>query len=125
MQPKEAIIMKKQESLKALKQRYVLLAARLGKLGLVLQGTITKRSIVREDSADPGREKTYGPYYQWTRKQRGKTITINLTASQAKIYQKAIDNNRKMEKIIKEMRALSLQICEDSTDSVKRRKPRQ
>ena len=116
--------MKKQESLKTLQQRYALLATRLGKLGLVLQGTITKRTIVREDPANPGKEKAYGPYYQWTRKHRGKTVTVNLTAAQAKTYQKAIDNHRTMEKIIKEMRALSLQICEATTKGVKKRKTR-
>ena len=72
----------------------------------------------------PGKQKKYGPYYQWTRKRRGKTVTVNLTASQAKVYQRAIDNHRKMEKIMQEMRALSLQICENSTEGVKKRKPR-
>jgi hypothetical protein len=122
--PKEAIIMKKLDSLRTLRQRYAVLATRLGKLGLVLQGTITKRTIVRQDPDNPGKEKAYGPYYQWTRKQRGKTVTVNLTASQAKTYQKAIDNHRKMEKIINEMRALSLQICEATTKGVKKRKAR-
>ena len=120
--PKEVIIMKKKKSLKTLQQRYALLTTQLGKLGLVLQGTITKRTIMRDDPKNPGNQKAYGPYYQWTRKQRGKTITVNLTASQAKTYQKANDNNRKMEKVIKEMRALSLQICENTTEGVKKRK---
>ena len=114
--------MKKGDSLKVRRRRYESLTARLGKLGFVLQGTITKRSIVREDPANPGKEKTYGPYYQWTRKQHGKTVTINLTASQAKIYQKAIDNHRKMEEILQKMRVLSLQICEATTQGVQKRK---
>ncbi len=118
----EATMMKKEDSVKMLKRRYERLTARLGKPGFVLQGTITKRSIIRENPADPGKEKIYGPYYQWTRKQGGKTVTVNLTASQAKIYQKAIDNHRTMEQIIKEMRALSLKICEATTDGVKKRK---
>ena len=117
-------MMKKEDSLKVLRQRYQRLTARLGKLGFILQGTITTRRIVREDPANPGKEKTYGPYYQWTRKQYGKTVTINLTASQAKTYQKAIDNHRTMEKLIKEMRTLSLQICEATTEGVKKRKAR-
>jgi hypothetical protein len=116
--------MKKEKSLKSMQQRYTLLATRLGKLGLILQGTITKRTIVREDPHNPEKEKTYGPYYQWTRKQHGKTVTVNLTASQAKTYQKAIDNHRSMEKIINEMRALSLKICEATTEGVKKRKAR-
>jgi hypothetical protein len=116
--------MKKQDSLTTLQQRYDLLASKLGTLGLVLQGTITKRTIMREDSHSPGKEKAYGPYYQWTRKQSGKTVTVNLTASQARTYQKAIENNQKMEKIITEMRTVSLQICEATTKGVKKRKTR-
>ena len=114
--------MPKGSSEQLLRRRYDRLAARLGKIGLVLQGTITRRTIEREDPNAPGRQKTYGPYYQWTRKQRGKTVTVNLTASQAKVYQRAIDNHRKMEEILQKMRVLSLQICEATTKSVKKRK---
>ena len=114
--------MPKGSSEQLLRRRYDRLAVRLGKIGLVLQGTITRRTIEREDPDAPGRQKTYGPYYQWTRKQRGKTVTVNLTASQAKVYQRAIDNHRKMEDILQKMRVLSLQICEATTKGVKKRK---
>ena len=80
--------------------------------------------MVRADPQAPGREKTYGPYYQWTFKRTGKTVTVNLTASQAKTYQRAIDNHRKMEKTLEEMRTLSLEILEAKTQGVRKRKPR-
>ena len=101
-----------------LQARYDALAEKLSKTGLILQGTITERSIEAGDD----KEKVYGPYYQWTRKIRQKTVTVNLSRSQAKAYQKAIENNKRVEKIIKEMRSLSLQICEATTDGVKKRK---
>lgn len=107
-----------------LRRRYARLAARLAKVGLLLQGTITERTIVRPDPATPGKEKAYGPYHQWTRKHHGKTITVNLTASQAKAYQRAIDNNRTMERLSREMRALSSEILDATTIGVKKRKPR-
>ena len=109
-------------SIEGLQRRYMRLVERLGKTSLILQGTILPRTIVRPDPKDPGKKKTLGPYYQWTFKQAGKTTTVNLTPSQAKAYQKAIDNQRRMERIIQEMRQLSLRILEDSTVSVKRRK---
>ena len=108
-----------------MEKRYRRLTARLAKLGLVLQGTITRRTMVRDDPKAPGKQKTYGPYYQWTFKRMGKTVTVNLTASQAKTYQRAIDNHRKMEKILEEMRALSLEILEDKTQGGRKRKPRE
>jgi hypothetical protein len=116
--------MQKEKVGAAMERRYGRLAARLAKLGFVLQGTITERSMVRPDPKNPKKEKTYGPYYQWTFKRKGKTTTVNLTASQAKTYQRAIDNHRKMEETMEKMRTLSLKILEAKTEGVKKRKPR-
>jgi len=53
------------KSAKQLQAQYARLVSRLGKVGLVLQGTITERKIVRMRKApkDPSKEKTYGHYY--------------------------------------------------------------
>jgi hypothetical protein len=111
---------KSKENLKIIgwSTRYGALATQLKETGLVLQGTITERTIEPSDR----RGKIYGPYYQWTRKIRAKTVTINLSPSQAKIYQTAIDNNKRMEKVIEDMRNLSLKICAATTVGVKKRK---
>jgi len=45
-------------------------------------------------------------------------------AAQANAYQKAIDNNRKVRELIGEMRELSLELLEATTQSVKKRKRR-
>ena len=113
---------KNEESVDRLKRRYRRLAARVAKLGPVLQGTITQRTIVRDDPADPEEQKIYGPYYQWTWKRNAKTVTVNLSASQAKTYQKAIDNHRILEETLQEMRELSLASLEMTTTSVIKRK---
>ena len=112
------------EAAEASRRRYKQLAAGLAKVGLVLQGSITERTIVREDPAHAAKEKSYGPYYQWTWKCHGKTVTINLSATQAKVYQRAIDEHRKVEKTIEEMRVLSRQILDATTPQVLKRKPR-
>ena len=116
--------MKKEKSAAAQEKRHARLSARLARLGLVLQGTITERRIVRADPKNPKKEKNYGPYYQWTFKRQQKTVTVNLTASQAKTYQRAIDRHRKMEEILDEIRALSLEILEAKTEGVKKRNTR-
>ena len=46
---------------------------------------------------------------------------MNLTAKQAKFFQRAIENNRKLESRLKDLRRLSRQICEGSVEGVKRR----
>jgi len=105
-----------------LKRRHRALARRLAQTGLILQGTITPRTLVRPDPQAQTRSKTYGPYYQWTFKRAGKTVTVNLSAAQAKVFQKAINQHREMEKIIGEMRRLSLGICESTSQGVRKRK---
>ena len=114
--------MKKNSEIERMKKRYARLTARLAKLGPVLQGTITERTIQRDDPQRPGKQKQYGPYYQWTFKRHGKTVTVNLTPSQAKTYQKAIGAHREMEEILQEMRELSLTILEQTTKGVEKRK---
>jgi len=111
---------KTRENLKIirLRSRYNTLAARLKETGLVLQGTITERTIEPLEN----KEKIYGPYYQWTRKIRAKTVTVNLSPPQTKVYQAAIDNNKRLEKTVKDMRDLSLKICNATTTGVKKRK---
>ena len=116
--------MKKTETA-SMERRYARLAARLAKIGPMLQGNITERTILRPDSDAPGNKKAYGPYYQWTFKRQGKTVTVNLSASQAKSYQRAIDRNRDLEDTIAEMRKLSLEILEARTKGVKKRKPKE
>lgn len=102
--------------------RYEKLKNQLRNIGLILQGTITPRTIVRENKKKSDEKKTFGPYYQWTFKTKGKTTTVNLTASQAKSYQKAINNYRKMGKITQKMKMISLEICENSSVGVVKRK---
>ena len=113
--------MKKEQTPQQLKRRYAILAARLAKVGPILQGTITQRVIERPDPDKPGHTKRYGPYHQWTWKREGKTVTVNLSATQAKTYQRAIDANRKAEKLLEEMRRISLDLLEKTTKGVIRR----
>ena len=105
-------------------RRYRTLTQSLSELRLTLQGTILRRIIPREDPDHPGRVKNYGPYYQWTRKEQGHTVIQNLTPSQAKVYGQAIRENRKLEKTVCEMRAISLKILTLTTEGVQKRTPK-
>ena len=119
MDPKTAPRPEKQTD--ALNARRARVLQRMAKLGPVLQGTITPRTILREDPQAPGKQKEYGPYYQWIWKRDGKTVTVNLSPGQAKVYQKAIDEHRKLEALLDELRALSLKTLETTTEGVQKR----
>ena len=56
----------------------------------------------------------HGPYYQWTRKVRGKTVTVRLTEQQAERVRDWIENGRQLDRIVVEMETLSLRMTESA-----------
>jgi hypothetical protein len=106
------------------RRRYLRLARRLARTGLVLQGTITELRPPRPGPRRAGEPATYGPYYQWTWKEGGKTVTRRLTSEQARLFQKAITNQRRLEETLREMRRLSREMLDASTQGVRQRKAR-
>ena len=104
-----------------LRRQFERLAGPLAKTRWLLVGTIRPRRI---PSRRDGSKQWLGPYYQWTFKEHGKTVTVNLSASQVKAFQRAIDENRRLETRLSEMRLLSRHFLEATTPSVKRRKPK-
>ena len=109
------------KSVAALRARYERLKASIGALGLVQIGSVSERTDRRTDAQ--GRVREWGPYYQWTFKEGGKTRTVNLTREQAAVWTEAIRNHRKMEKILEELRKVSLKILNETTVGVVRRQP--
>jgi hypothetical protein len=110
--------------LSRLERRLENLKRSLLELRPAIQGSILKRTIRRHDPARPGKTKAYGPYYQWTRKIAGRTAIQNLTAAQAKAYARAIRENRRLDRIVADMRATSLRLLELTTSGVVRRQRR-
>ena len=47
------------------------------------------------------------PYWQWTAKVEGKTVTRRLSQTEAELYQEWIDNNRQLRAITTQMRAVA------------------
>ncbi len=66
----------------------------------------------------------HGPYNIWTRKVKAKTKTRTLTNEQAKFCRECIQNMRKLEGILKEMRDLSVQCVESYEEAPATKKNR-
>jgi len=113
--------MRNKPSIEFKQKKYLKLTKKLAQTGYVLQGTIHQRIITIKH---PHRVKQFGPYYQWTFKREGKSITVNLTSKQAALFSKAIHNHRKIESILKQMRALSREILDSASPSVSKRNPK-
>ena len=104
-------------------RRYRDLAQRLTTIGYIGQGSITYRhnrcgKANCRCHADP--PQLHGPYYQWTAKIDGKTVTRRLSPREADLYQQWIDNDRELRSLIAQMREVAAKatqlILNDATD---------
>jgi len=91
-------------------RRYRELAGQLAEIGLIASGSIMQRSTRCGTPgchchADP--PQLHGPYFQWTAKVNGKTVTRRLSEDEAQIYGEWIDNDRQMRAVIAEMREIA------------------
>ena len=90
---------------------YARLQAQLGQAGWISEGYVQDRG--------PG---AGGPCYQWTRKVKGKTVSVALSREQYEWLKEAITNWRRVKKILKEMQRLSRQVLFETVPNPKRRK---
>jgi hypothetical protein len=93
------------------------LLKQISQLGFCLPGTLTER---RTRCSSPGCRcradppVLHGPYYSWTRKIDGKTVTRTLTPEQARHYQPWFDDARQLRALTAQLEALSLKLAQDA-----------
>jgi hypothetical protein len=103
------------ERLANYERRYRELAEQLAGIGLISSGSVTRRYT---RCATPGCRchaeppQPHGPYYQWTTKVNGKTVTRRLSADEAKLYTEWIANDRTMRRLISQMRQVAAKVSE-------------
>jgi hypothetical protein len=102
--------MTKSELLVRYSDRYNALKAELQTIGFICQGSIHTRSAecgTASCRCHQVPENRHGPYHYWTRKAKGKTVGLMLTEDELSIYREWIENNRNLERLLREMRAVS------------------
>jgi hypothetical protein len=103
------------ESLADYQQRYRELAAQLPTIGMIHSGSITRRYT---RCATPGCKchadppQPHGPYYQWTAKINGKTVTRRISEREADLYHEWIANDRQLRHLIDQMRQIAAKVAE-------------
>ena len=90
---------------------YVGLRARLARLGWISEGYVQNRG--------PG---AGGPCYQWTRKVKGKTVSVALTPEQFAALQTAIVNWKEVQATLRRMQVLSREVIFSTLPHPPRRK---
>jgi hypothetical protein len=96
-------------------RRYRELAGQVANIGLIHSGSVTRRHTRCgtpgcKCHADP--PQLHGPYYQWTAKVDGKTVTRRLKPDEAKLYQEWINNDRQLQRLIHQMRQIATKAAE-------------
>ncbi|MGB0092208.1 MAG: DUF6788 family protein [Solirubrobacteraceae bacterium] len=88
--------------------------ARIAEIGFTCEGSLLERYTTCNNPncrcADP--DQRHGPYWQLSWKQEGKTISKLLSAQDAALYRDWIDNRRRLEAELQQMRDLSRQVGE-------------
>jgi hypothetical protein len=101
------------------------IAAELASLGLALPGTLIERQVrcgkpgCRCHAEPPV---LHGPYWQWTRKIGGKTVTRLVPDEQLDDYRQWLDNHRRLRALVAELEALTLAVA-DASQRGKRQTP--
>lgn len=95
--------------------RAAAIGAEIASLGLALPGTLIQRHLrcgkpACRCHADP--PVLHGPYWQWTRKANGKTITRIVPSEQLEDYRQWLDNHRRLRALITELEDLTLAIAD-------------
>jgi hypothetical protein len=96
-------------------RRHRELAAQIAEIGIVAAGSVTRRftrctSVGCRCNADP--PTPHGPYWQWTAKVNGKTVTKRLTAREAQLYQQWIGNDRRIRALLDQIRTVDAKAAE-------------
>ncbi|HEX5347414.1 MAG TPA: DUF6788 family protein [Pseudonocardiaceae bacterium] len=92
------------------------ITAQLAAIGFVLPGTVLHRHArcgkphCRCHAEPPA---LHGPFWSWTRKVTGKTVTRRLTDAQLRDYQPWFDNSRRLRALVTELEGVSLRALDD------------
>jgi hypothetical protein len=84
----------------------------LAQMGFTLPGSIVTRTVTCgratcRCATDP--DQRHGPYIQWSRTVKGRTVNKMLTPEQLERYQPWIDNSRQLRELAHQLETLSLE----------------
>lgn len=100
-----------------LAKRYTKLQNQLAQIGYICNGTVMplyRKCGKPNCSCTDDPQMQHGPYHIWTRKENGKTVTRSLSKKQADCCSEYMQNFRKLESIVEEMKKISIQIIEEA-----------
>jgi len=83
---------------------------KLNEIGFILPGTVTKRFMkcgTKGCRCQTDPDALHGPYYEWTRKVKGKTVSVRLKEDEALVLMEWIENKRVFYQVASEMEKIT------------------
>ena len=87
------------------------LKKKISNIDWILKGTLLKQyKQCGKNNCRCHQDKKYwhGPYWIWTRKEKGKTITKTLNQNQIQMHKKAFKNMKEFDQLVEKWKMLSL-----------------
>lgn len=105
---------KTETQLQKLYDDYESIRAQLVTLGYILPGTLQKREYKcgKPNCRCANEGVFHGPYYQWTRKINGKTVTVNFEKAVGEKVREWTKNNRHFRRLYQRLEKTSLAILQ-------------
>jgi hypothetical protein len=103
-------------------RRYEEVKGLLGELDYFCRGSVLRHLMA---CGKPGCRcqanppKLHGPYYQWTRKVAGKTVTVRVSERQAEFLQRCIANGHRFDAVASKMEQVSLRAIDVALKDLK------
>ena len=91
-------------------QNFAGLKRELEKVAYFCKGTVLKRMMKcgqKRCACHQDPAKRHGPYFEWTYKEKGKTVNRRLRPEEAPIYEAASQQYRKMQSVLRRMEQVS------------------
>jgi len=104
-------------------ERYETLKRQVADLPPIRRGSVVRRFMpcgrpgCRCQASPP---RLHGPYYQWTRKVQGKTVTVRINSRQAGLLRQWIHNARRLDGLVRQMERVSMRLTERLLDKASR-----
>lgn len=89
------------------------IVAELGQIGFTLPGSVVTRTVTcgrPTCRCATEHDQRHGPYIQWSRTIKGRTVSKVLTPEQLADYQPWIDNGRRLRELAHQLETLSLDV---------------
>jgi hypothetical protein len=97
-------------------ERFEALKRQIVDIGLIRRGSLIRRFMpcgkpgCRCQAEPP---QLHGPYYQWTQKVGGKTVTVRIRPGEARFLAEWIQNGRRLNRVVGELERISYRVTEN------------